>query len=185
MSVDSGSDPGSGDEADMFTGESLMKRSIALVSLFLIAGCARAPEKLESPRLLIQTTIKDNNVYFTMNLVGGLRNENSDRAFFDYSADVVFKEKGRALPGSPFNPVRVSVPAIFPFETVPVSVLASGGEKDVRPLLDMLEINYDEVVKSGATEEMYVPDENIELTRVTFRRENIHSILKGKVHEKN
>jgi len=81
----------------MFTGESLMKRSIALVSLFLIAGCARAPEKLESPRLLIQTTIKDNNVYFTMNLVGGLRNENSDRAFFDYSADVVFKEKGRAL----------------------------------------------------------------------------------------
>ncbi len=48
----------------------------------------------------------------------------------------------------------------------------------------MLEINYDEVVKSGATEEMYVPDENIELTRVTFRRENIHSILKGKVHEK-
>ena len=39
--------------------------------------------------------------------------------------------------------------------------------------------------ESGATEEMYVPDENIELRRVTFRRENIHSILKGKVHEKN
>ncbi|MCU0844794.1 MAG: hypothetical protein MUC76_07700 [Spirochaetes bacterium] len=162
-----------------------MKRSIALVSLFLIAGCARAPEKLESPRLVIQTTIKDNSVYFTMNLVGGLRNENSDRAFFDYSAEVVFSEKGKTLPESPFNPVRVSVPAIFPFETVPVSVIASGGEKDVRPLLDMLEINYDEVVKSGATEEMYVPDENIELRRVTFRRENIHSILKGKVHEKN
>ena len=45
--------------------------------------------------------------------------------------------------------------------------------------------SYDDVVKSGATEEIYVPDENIELERVGFRRESIHSILKGKAHEKN
>ncbi|MBP7602420.1 MAG: hypothetical protein KBA15_00705 [Spirochaetes bacterium] len=162
-----------------------MKPSIALISLVLLAGCARAPEKLESPRLVIHTTIRDNTVHFTMNLVGGLRNENSDRAFLDYSAEVVFSEKGKRLPDSAFNPVRISVPAIFPFETVPVSVIASGGEKDVRPLLDMLEIAYDDVVKSGATEEIYVPDENIALESVSFRRENIHSILKGKAHEKN
>lgn len=166
-------------------GEVGMKRSIAFLSLALVAGCARAPEKLESPRLVIHASIRDNSVHFTMNLVGGLRNENSDRAFLDYSADAVFSEKGKRLPDSAFNPVRISAPAIFPFETVPVSVIASGGEKDVRPLLDMLEIDYDEVVKSGVTEEIYVPDENIELERVGFRRESIHSILKGKAHEKN
>ncbi len=157
-----------------------MKKVFCLLILAVLAGCAKIPGKIESPRVSMRVVIEQNRPNFIMTVLGGIRNENSAVAILDYEGELILKDNGVPLKKSSVSVLRFKIGRLFPFETAPVSIEVKGSEDDFKPVFDMLEINQDEVIKSGGTDEIYVQDDDIELVTLSYRKADIDSLLKGK-----
>lgn len=162
-----------------------MRKLQVLLFLLSFIGCIKAPDQLDSTRIVIRTQIEDNKVKYTVKIITSIRNMNNDNAFFDYEGEIYFRDGKNRLQKSLINPIPFTVPSIFPFEAVPINLEVKAGEGDVKPLLDVLEIRADDVVKNGGTEEIYIQEKYIELKTLSYKNRSIQNILKGKINEKN
>jgi len=160
-------------------------RRFFVFSMILLAGCARLPDRFESPRIVIKTEISGEKVGYLMTIDAGIRNDHPSIALFDYKGEFVFKADRAACRASKACSAGFSVPSIFPFETAPVHLELRGGDADFRPIFDLLELNRDEIVKSGGTEEIYLRSEDIRLVTLSYRREDIYRIIGEGRNEKD
>lgn len=160
-------------------------RRLFLFCVILLAGCARLPERFESPRIVIKTEISGESVGYVMTIDAGLRNDHPSIALFDYKGAFVFKADKAACKSSKVCSTPFTVPSIFPFETAPVHLEAHGGDTDFRSIFDLLELNRDELIKSGGTEEIYLRSEDIRLETLSYRKENIYRIIGERQNETN
>lgn len=164
-----------------------MKKIVCFILILCIWGCSRLPEKLESPRLVISYGIKNNREVFTVNLLAGLKNNESDRVLFDVEGNVLFREGGGSIEKTPLTVIPFHVVKIFPFETAIISLRATGTGENCRPLFDLFEISRDEIVRNGRSRDISIRNENVKLQIISYRYESIYSVLKDKVRldEKN
>ncbi|GEM_PF-559610 len=163
-----------------------MKRFIipSVIVFALLAGCTKAPERLESPGAAIRAVIENNTLNFVLTIRAGITNSNSGAALMDYRGEIILKDGGKRLP-KPFGAIPFSVAAIFPFETASVVVEMRGSEHDFKPIFDLFEIQPDDIVKSGSTDDIFINEKYIELKTVSYRKERIEKLIQGKADEKD
>lgn len=160
-----------------------MRRTIAAL-LFLVTGCVRNPETIDSPRITLRASIENNRVYYTMVFSGGIRNENSDTVLLDYKGEIRLGNGSEGAAASPATVIPFTVKEIFPFQTAVLSLEVKGAREDFRPVFDLAEIDENEVLKSGVTEEIPLREENLELKTISYRASSIHGVLEGEGNEK-
>ncbi|HDP81399.1 MAG TPA: hypothetical protein ENN21_11210 [Spirochaetes bacterium] len=161
-------------------------RTLAAAALFiLLLGCAQAPDRLESPRMAVRSAIENDKVYFTFFIVAGLRNNHSDRVIREMAGTLYFRDESGTLEKSPVTAIPFSVKDVFPFETAILKLEAWGGEEQCRPLLGLLKIDPDGLIKAGTAEDIFIDEKILKLDVSTFKTEKIYSVLKGSSNAKD
>lgn len=176
-----------------------IKKIIFLIaSMMFISGCIKMPEEFQSPSLKIDIIIDKNTELFSLKFSAGVKNENSDVAFLRFKGKVKFvegKESGgfiskiiRILTSGNNKPVMelpFEIPEILPFGIGIIDIEKKFKEEEIMPLVDLLDINREEMVKNKGIEGLYVNEKNIELQVDSYDKECIISLLQGKINEKN
>jgi hypothetical protein len=162
-----------------------MKKLACIALALVLAGCSKAPDRLESPSMIISAVLRDGKPVYTLAVTGALLNKTSDTVYLDYRATLVFGEAGKDAKRTPATAIPISVDAVYPFASSPVRLAVTGGDGEFAPLFALFDIPAGEVVKSGSTEDIFINDELIRLEDVSYRAATINSVLREKQNEKN
>ncbi|MBN2160641.1 MAG: hypothetical protein JW807_14730 [Spirochaetes bacterium] len=154
-----------------------------MASCVIELSCAKLPEKLISPTLKIETSVKDNKEAYKLMLSTGLHNENSDTALVDVKGNIVFTDPadsgGRVL-SFPFE-----LPVILPFDTGIIEIEKLFSEEEIMPLVNLMGADKEKLQNDGGLERSLTDDKNVALELTDYQKKSILDLLKEKVNEKN
>ena len=102
-----------------------MKNLACIAFALVLAGCSRAPDRLESPSMTIAAQVREGRPVYTLTVTGALLNKTSDTAYLDYRATLLFGEQGRDVKRTPATAIPLGVDAVYPFasSTVRLSLI--------------------------------------------------------------
>ncbi len=157
-----------------------MKRFIWIgLILLVMAGCAKVPDEVLSPSLRVESTVTEGREVYTLNLSGGIQNENKDIVLSDVAGTIVLfdpDQKGGQSFRLPFE-----IPAILPFDTGIIDIRKEYSEKEIMELVDVLDIEREEFYANRGIENLYVNERNIRIDDLEYDKENIIRVLKRKI----
>ncbi|TAL34433.1 MAG: hypothetical protein EPN93_11970 [Spirochaetes bacterium] len=162
-----------------------MRTPLYIALALVLAGCAKAPDRLESPSMTIRAHARDGKAAFTLTLAAALHNGTSDTVFLDYRARIVFRDPGKDVKETVATVLTLKVGSLYPFATAPVRIEVTGSAEEFAPLFAVFGIPPDEVVKAGSAEDIEIGDELIGLENITYRTADIHTLIKERQNEKN
>ena len=155
---------------------------VLLASFGVLNGCAKIPEKLDSPTLRIEPVIKDNKELFNLKLNTGIQNENGDTALVSVKGSIVFVDpdsKNARVFSLPFE-----LPIILPFDMGIIEIDKNFTEGEIMPLVVLMGSDRGKLMRDKILERSLPDDRNIKLEFTEFKKENILGVLKGKINEK-
>ncbi len=165
---------------------SIMKFCIMICSVAasfaMLAGCAKIPEKLDSPTLKIEPVIINHKEMFNLKLSAGIRNENSGTALVSIKGNIVFADpagKNARVLSVPFN-----LPIILPFDMGIIEIDKNFSEGEIMPLVALMGSDREKLMRDKILERSVQDERDIRLELTEYRKENILGILKGKIDEK-
>lgn len=153
------------------------------VFILLIIGCAKVPDKIESPGVKIDIIKEDNKEVYFFRFSGGIKNSNTDVAFTDYKGKAVFKEAGDK--GKVIRSVDIDLKAILPLDSAIIDTKSILKDEEVQPLLKLLDIDWEKLKKEKSAEKFDIDEKHIGLQNVSFNKKCIIDLLKEKLNEKN
>jgi hypothetical protein len=154
-----------------------------LASLVFMTGCAKVPDKLVSPTLKIEMVVADNKEVFKLTLSTGIQNENSDVALTALKGRIVFYDSGKK--GAPVMSLPFELPVILPFETGIIEIEKTYTENEIMPLVMAMGSDKEKLLADRGLERTFMDDKGIGLELISYNKEDILDILKGKLNEKN
>lgn len=174
-------------------------RIFLLLLVFVFAvSCAKVPEKFQSPSVKIDLSIEDNKEVYLLKFSAGIKNENNDIVIKNFKAKalVVEAEKNPGLITKFLHKLSISknkvlldlpvdVSVILPFEAAVIDIEQKLSDEEINPILTLLEINKEELLKNRTISGKYFEERNIELDILDYGKEDIIKLLKRKVNEKN
>lgn len=149
-----------------------------IINIILLAGCfacAKVPDRFESPELVIRAGIEGNSTVYTLTVSAGIINENSDAALLDYRGELILKDGTGTSLVMPFHVTR-----LLPFDAAMVVVDKKVPGQEMKPWLELFGIDEGDLLKKGATDEIFIDKDNIVLKNISYRRESVMSLLRGK-----
>ncbi len=157
-----------------------MKKRISFAVFFLVilvTSCARAPEKVEAPGLKIGLSIVDNREIYTVSFTGYIENSNDDVMFLDMKGfiDLVDPSSGKTVDSFSFT-----IPEVFPLDMGMINARVKRDEKQVTPLLEMLRIDREKLVKEKESSPVRLEKNKIRMRNLEYRKENIIDVLRAK-----
>lgn len=124
----------------------IMLTGVLLVFCSFMMACSGNPVEAGATELTITTEFEKDRAIFQMHISAGFINESTDVVVTGYAGtlNIINDESDKTL----FSfPVRVE--RLMPMESVEVVLNKTGGEKEFRPLFDLMAIDMDRVIKSG------------------------------------
>jgi len=146
--------------------------------LFTIIGCAKAPERIDSPGLKIDFLTEDNKETFALRFSGGIKNVNTDSAFTDFKGQAVFLDPEK---GGPVRVLDFTIPVVLPFDSSIIDVKAVLKQEEIMPLVKLLGIDIEKLKKEKSVEKFDIDERNIGLRNISFNKKCIIDLLKDKV----
>ncbi len=154
-----------------------------LLTVLLFSSCAKSPEGVQSPSIKIEAVTENEHTTFKLWVSGGIKNENSGTALIDYAGTLNFidpSDGGKVVESIPFK-----LPVILPFDSAVINETVSRSEKELEPLMKLLKINREELIKEGSVEKINILNSLVKLDAVSFKTKEITKLLKEKLNEKN
>lgn len=148
----------------------------------ILTGCAKIPEKLDSPMLRVEPVISENKELFNLKLNTGIQNENGDTALVTIKGTIVFidpQNKNARVFSLPFE-----LPIILPLDMGIIEIDKNFSENEIMPLVTLLGSDREKLMRDKMIERSFPDDRNIKLELKEYRKEKILDILRGKINEK-
>ncbi len=158
----------------------MMKKYLALFIILSICGCSRIPNKINNPKVVFKSEIKENDVFYTILIKGTLANENPETVIKDIKGEIIIK-RDRVLAVIPFD-----IAVLLPFSVQKLNVEKEGKESEMKPLMDLFNINPDNLIRGGFisySDEMNINPDYIEFNIKSYKTENIIDIIRGTRNE--
>jgi hypothetical protein len=156
---------------------------LSLITVLVLSSCAKSPEGVESPSIKIEALTENEQETFKLRVSGGIKNENSHTALLDYTGKLNFidpSDGGKVVESIPFK-----LPVILPFDSAVIDETVSRSEKDLEPLMKLLKINREELIKNRSVEKFNILNSLVKIDSVSYKTKEIIKLLKEKINEKN
>lgn len=153
------------------------------VMMLAFSSCAKSPEGVQSPGIKIETVTEKDQHTFRLKVSGGIKNENSGTALLDFTGKLNFIDPlndRKVVESIPFK-----LPVILPFDSAVIDETVSKSEKELEPLMKLLKINKEELIKEGSVEKFNIRNSFIKLDSVSYQTKDVIKLLKEKLNEKN
>lgn len=154
-----------------------------LATGLILTGCAKIPEKLVSPTLKIEPTVKDNSEAYKLLLSTGIQNENSDTALLNVKGNIVFSDPGNS--GSRVLVLPFELPVILPFDTGIIEIEKLYTEGEIMPLVNLMGADKEKLQNDRGLERSLTDDTSVALELADYQKKSILDVLKEKVNEKD
>jgi hypothetical protein len=161
----------------------IIKLSVMLfLSLLVLAGCDKKPDKIKSPSFKIDIAVSGGKDEYIVKFTGGILNENNSLALMDIKGTIDFidPDKGKSTVAS----IPFELDCILPMSMGIVDLEKKFDENGIKPFIDLFKLNREELDKNKGSEGIFIDDKNISLTISSFRKADIVTLLKGKIDEK-
>ncbi len=175
------------DKCKKIQGAGFFVVSLCLMINGVMTGCTRMPDHVENPRAIAKAEIKDNQVKYSVLVIGDVTNGNSDVILENIRGEMLLGDSAYHA-SHPFK-----IDRILPFQSGTVSMTLEGNEKEMKPVLDFLQVGVDKLLeeasgkKTGASEMVNIKSESITMRIISCDKKDIETIFKekGKTDEKN
>ena len=158
-----------------------MKKTTFVTALFFLAlaGCAKLPERIESPGLKIDYVVEDKNESFALRFSGGIKNQNPDTAFVDYKGQALFLDPAKK--GEAVKVLDFTLPAVLPFDASIIDIKMVMKQDEILPIMKLLNIDLEKLKKDKSIEKFDIDERYIGLRYLSSKSMCITDLLKEKV----
>ena len=156
---------------------------LLFLSVVTAIGCAKKPDKIKSPSLKIDIILEGNKEEYVVKFTGGILNENSSVALKDIKGAIDFVDPDKGSETVASIPFELDI--ILPMSMGIVDLEKKFDENGIKPIIELFNLDREELVKNRGSEGIFIDDKYMRLDIASYKKEDIVTLLKGKIDEKN
>ncbi|MCP4135364.1 MAG: hypothetical protein GY754_30625 [bacterium] len=164
---------------------------VAAVALVMLTGCSKAPGEIKTIGGSVEFFTENEKEVWVLKIYATIENENPETAFLDFAGTLDITDSGKKIVSVPFT-----LPIVFPLNTDKFvdtqEIKKRYTKEEIEPVLAHFKVDTERLMAGSekGTEDdpkkqrIAVDNEAVKFREISYKKENILTLLKEKVNEK-